>query len=172
MPIKTLNTLRLIGHSWRDHGVRGSWYRYFCNKIEILKRQPHWGKGIIPTIKVMTSKELSALKKPLVSKGSIRDLAPYTNKKPKVMQTDPGETDGCVSLPDWRMTQIDGETYQRVLCGLTWSICIFIYGNILCTMHKVTTTLFSPSHNGEYPKILMALTPPFLYKENPCILGI
>ena len=54
------------------------------------------------------------------------------------------ETDGYISIPSWQMTLIDREAYQRVLCGLTWSTRMFLYGNIFRTMHKDPTTRLSP----------------------------
>ena len=75
-------------------------------------------------------------------------------QKLMAMWIDPCEADGYISMPSWRMTLTEGEAYRRVLCGLMWSTRMFLYGNILHTMHKDPTTWLSPYQNGGYPQDL------------------
>jgi len=109
----------------------------------------------------MALRDPLAPKEPSVLKEFVRDLVPYTDKRPMVTWTDPRKVDKYISLPGRRMTLIDKEAYQWVLRGLTNFTCIFLYGNILHTMHKDPITWFSSSQTGEYPQDLDGINSTF-----------
>ena len=88
------------------------------------------------------------------------------------MQIDPCEVYGYISLPRRWMTLIDGEASDGSYVALN-TLYAYFYMETSCVPHTKTLP-----HNFLFPKkesilkILMKLTQPFPYKENPCIAGI
>ena len=138
----------------------------------ILKWQSSPRKGYHIDKRLIASREPSALKELSVSKEFIRDLVTCTNKRPTAMQIDPCEVYGYISLPRRWMTLIDGEASDGSYVALH-TLYAYFYMETSCVPHIKTL-----SHNFLLPKkesilkILMTLTQPFPYKENPCIAGI
>ena len=138
----------------------------------ILKQQSPSRKMYHIGKRPMASREPSAPKEPSISKEFVQDLVPYTNKRPMVTWIDPCKVDGYISLPGRWMTLTDREAYRRSYVALH-TLHAYSYMEISCATHIKTL-----SHDFHLPrmkrilKILMALTPPSPYKENPCIPGI
>ena len=75
------------------------------------------------------------------------------------------EADGHVTLTNRRKTINWRKAHRQTLCGLTWSSCILIYGNILRIMHKNPTRRPYLPRMERHHKISETLIPDLPYME-------